>query len=252
MTKAFGTDVLSVLGVIIGFAALLGGNFLEGGSWQSLANGPAAIIVIGGTLGAAILQTPSQGLRRALMLFSWIFRPPKQKFKQGIQQVVGWALTARKEGLLGLENIAERESDHFSKKGLQLLVDGSEPDVIRHVLETDLVINEQRDGDAVQFYECMGGYAPTIGIIGAVMGLIHVMRHLADPSELGPGIAIAFVATIYGVAFANLLLLPIANKLKMCIKEQSRFRELIIEGIIAIADGENPKAIEMKLNGYLH
>lgn len=245
-------DLLSIIGVIIGFAALLGGNFLEGGSWNSLANGPAAIIVIGGTFGAAILQTPMSGLRRALSLFRWIIKPPRRQFKQGIERVVSWAKSARKEGLLGLENIAEKEHDKFSRKGLQLLVDGSEPDVIRHVLETDLIVAEQRDHDAVQFYESMGGYAPTIGIIGAVMGLIHVMQHLADPSELGPGIAVAFVATIYGVAFANLLLLPIANKLKACIKEQSQYRELMIEGIIAIADGENPRTIEMKLSGYLH
>ncbi len=245
-------DLLSFLGVIIGFSALLGGNFLEGGSWSSLLNGPAAIIVFGGTFGAAILQTPYSGLKRAVVLFKWVIRPPSQKFHSGIQCVVSWAMAARKEGLLGLENISENEQDRFSRKGLQLLVDGSEPDVIRHVMETDLIVAEQRDHDAVQFYESMGGYAPTIGIIGAVMGLIHVMQHLADPSELGPGIAIAFVATIYGVALANLLLLPIANKLKACIKEQSQYRELIIEGIIAIADGENPKAIEMKLSGYLH
>ncbi len=244
-------DLLSFLGVIIGFAALIGGNFLEGGSWASLINGPAAIIVFGGTFGAAILQTPASGLKRAISLFKWIFRPPHQKFNTGIKHVVSWAMAARKEGLLGLENISESEKDHFSRKGLQLLVDGSEPDVIRHVMETDLIVAEQRDHEAVQFYESMGGYAPTIGIIGAVMGLIHVMRHLADPAELGPGIAVAFVATIYGVALANLLLLPIANKLKACIKEQSQYRELIIEGIISIADGENPKAIEMKLSGYL-
>ncbi|MFL0802250.1 MAG: flagellar motor protein [Agarilytica sp.] len=244
-------DLLSFLGVIIGFAALIGGNFLEGGSWASLINGPAAIIVFGGTFGAAILQTPASGLKRALSLFKWIFRPPHQQFNTGIKHVVSWAMAARKEGLLGLENISESEKDHFSRKGLQLLVDGSEPDVIRHVMETDLIVAEQRDHEAVQFYESMGGYAPTIGIIGAVMGLIHVMRHLADPAELGPGIAVAFVATIYGVALANLLLLPIANKLKACIKEQSQYRELIIEGIISIADGENPKAIEMKLSGYL-
>ena len=236
---------------MIGFAALLGGNFLEGGSWSSLINGPAAIIVLGGTLGAAILQTPLVGLKRALAIFKWIFRPPSRKFSVGIAQVVKWANAARKEGLLGLENLSENERDSFSQKGLQLLVDGSEPEVIRHVLETDLIVAEQRDHDAVQFYESMGGYAPTIGIIGAVMGLIHVMQHLADPAELGPGIAIAFVATIYGVAFANLFLLPIANKLKACIKQQSQYRELIIEGIISIADGENPKAIERKLSGYL-
>lgn len=245
-------DLLSFLGVIIGFAALLGGNFLEGGSWSSLLNGPAAIIVFGGTLGAAILQTPMSGLKRALSLSKWIVKPPHRQFKLGIKHVVSWAVAARRDGLLGLENISEKEKDRFSRKGLQLLVDGSEPDVIRHVMETDLIVAEQRDNDAVQFYESMGGYAPTIGIIGAVMGLIHVMRHLADPEQLGPGIAVAFVATIYGVALANLFLLPIANKLRACIKLQSQYRELIIEGIIAIADGENPKAIEMKLSGYLH
>lgn len=244
-------DRLSLLGVFLGFAALLGGNLLEGGTWQSLANGPAAIIVFGGTLGAAILQTPRTSLKRALAMFRWILFPPRREFAEGVQQVVEWALTARKDGLLGLETVAEKEPDHFARKGLELLVDGSEPETIRHVLETDLLVNEQRDQDAVHFYESMGGYAPTIGIIGAVMGLIHVMRHLGDPAELGPGIAVAFVATIYGVAFANLFLLPVANKLKLCIKEHSQHREMLIEGIIAIADGQNPKAIEMQLSGYL-
>jgi chemotaxis protein MotA len=245
-------DMLAVIGVIIGFAALIGGNFLEGGSWESLINGPAALIVFGGTLGAAILQTPKASLQRALKLSAWIFQPPRMQFQQGIDKLVRWAKAARKEGLLGLENIAEMERDDFSRKGLQLLVDGSEPEVIRHVLETDLLVAEKRDFDAVHFYESMGGYAPTIGIIGAVMGLIHVMRHLTDPALLGPGIAVAFVATIYGVAFANLLLLPVANKLRQCVREKSQFRELMIEGIIAIAEGENPRAIEMKLSGYLH
>lgn len=244
-------DKLSILGVIIGFAALLGGNFLEGGSWQSLVNGPAALIVIGGTLGAAILQTPKRSLRRALKLFTWVIRPPHLPFQQAIKRVVSWATAARRDGLLGLESMAESEKDPFCRKGLQLLVDGSDPITIRHVLETDLLISEQRDIDASHFYESMGGYAPTIGIIGAVMGLIHVMRHLSDPAELGPGIAVAFVATIYGVAFANLFLLPIANKLKQCVREKSQYRELMIEGIIAIADGENPRTIEMKLSGYL-
>lgn len=244
-------DLLSVLGVIIGFAALIGGNFLEGGSWQSLVNGPAALIVLGGTLGAAILQTPKAALKRALKLASWIFTPPQLGFKQGIDKVERWAKAARREGLLGLENIAEAEKDPFSKKGLQMLVDGTAPEEIQHVLETDLLVAEQRDIDAVQFYESMGGYAPTIGIIGAVMGLIHVMRHLTDPAELGPGIAVAFVATIYGVAFANLFLLPIANKLRLCVKENSQYRELMIAGIIAIADGENPRSIANKLSGYL-
>lgn len=244
-------DFLSVLGVIVGFAALIGGNFMEGGSWQSLVNGPAAIIVIGGTLGAALLQTPWVQLKRAIAVLPWVFKPPQFMFEEGLQGLVRWAIAARKEGLLGLEAMAEKEKDPFSRKALQLLVDGSEPESIRRVLETDMIVAEQRDLEAARFYESMGGYAPTIGIIGAVMGLIHVMRNLADPSELGPGIAVAFVATIYGVAFANLFLLPVANKIKTCIQQQSQYQELIIEGIIAISEGENPRSIEIKLDGYL-
>lgn len=244
--------MLSLFGVIIGFAALLGGNFLEGGTWASLINAPAALIVFGGTLGAAILQTPQASLKRALLLFVWIFRPSPRNFHEGIELIVSWSHMSRKQGLLGLENTANQEPDMFARKGLQLLVDGSKPEVIRYVLENDLNIAEQRDYDAVHFYESMGGYAPTVGIIGAVIGLIHVMRHLTAPSQLGAGIAVAFVATIYGVAFANLLLLPMANKLRALIKEQSQYQELIVEGIISISHGENPKAIALKLSGYLH
>lgn len=245
-------DVLSIIGIILGFAAIIGGNLLEGGGLATLVNGPAALIVIGGTLGAAMLQTPKNSLKRAINIVKWVFKPPYVPFKQGVANIVKWATAARKDGLLGLENIAEREKDLFAKKGLQLLVDGNEPDVIRRILENDLVVDEQRDYNAVRFYESMGGYAPTIGIIGAVMGLIHVMHNLADPATLGPGIAIAFVATIYGVALANLLFIPVAHKLRTCIYENSQYRELIIEGIMAIADGENPRSIEMKLNGYLY
>lgn len=244
-------DILSLLGVFLGLAALIGGNFMEGGTWQALVNGPAAVIVIGGTLGAAMLQTPWDQMKRAFAIAPWVFNPPPQMFEDGLQRIVRWAIAARKEGLLGLETMAETEKDQFAQKGLQLLVDGSEVESIRRVLETDMVVKEQRDLDAARFFESMGGYSPTIGIIGAVMGLIHVMRNLADPNELGPGIAIAFVATIYGVAFANLFLIPIANKIKSCIMQQSQYRELIIEGIISIAEGENPRSIENKLASYL-
>lgn len=244
-------DKLSFLGVVIGFAALLGGNFLEGGSLQSLVNGPAALVVVGGTLGAAILQTPMDNLNRAWDILRWVTHPPIYHYDSGIKKIVHWADAARREGLLGLEDIAEREQDEFSQKGLLLLIDGAEPEDIRRVLENDVLQKEQWDLQAAQFYESMGGYAPTVGIIGAVMGLIHVMQNLADPSQLGPGIAIAFVATIYGVGLANLLLLPIANKLKQCVGQESRFKELIIDGLIAIAEGENPKIIQIKLNGYL-
>lgn len=244
-------DLLSIFGVILGFLAILGGNYLEGGSISSLLNGPAALIVFGGTFGAAALQTPGSQLKLALRRLIWVFHPPPVAFRDGIDQMVRWAMTSRKEGLLGLESIAEAEPDRFAGKGLQLLVDGAEPETIRNVLEVESMLLEGRDANAARFYESMGGYAPTIGIIGAVMGLIHVMGNLADPAALGPGIAIAFIATIYGVASANLLFLPIAAKLKARARIDSDYRDMIIEGIIAIAEGENPRAIELKLTGFL-
>ena len=244
-------DILSIAGVIIGFAAILGGNALEGGHLGALINGPAALIVIGGTFGAASLQTPLPLLKLALQRLIWVFRPPQLDYRGGIARVVRWATAARKEGLLGLESVADTERDLFARKGLQLLVDGSEPDAIRSVLELESYLRERRDVDAAKFYESMGGYSPTIGIIGAVMGLIHVMGNLADPARLGPGIAVAFVATIYGVALANLFFLPVASKLKARARSEAQFREMMVEGIIAIAEGENPRAIELKLNGFV-
>lgn len=244
-------DFLSLFGVIVGFAAIIGGNYLEGGHIAALVNIPAAVIVFGGTLGAAMLQTPWECLKRASNMLVWIIFPPQIAFKKGISKAVSWAQTARKEGLLGLEVVAETEPNLFARKGLQLLVDGNEPEMIRNVMEVEANLLEQRDIDAANFYEAMGGYAPTIGIIGAVMGLIQVMGNLADPSRLGPGIAVAFVATIYGVGLANLLFIPIASKLKSCVRQEGKYRDLLIEGVISIADGENPRAIELKLNGYL-
>ena len=244
-------DVLSIAGILIGITAIIGGNALEGGHLSGLANGPAALIVMGGTLGAAMLQTPMPTFRHAFGILRWILFPPTRNMKQTISNVIHWSMTARKEGLLGLEAITEDEKDPFARKGLQLLVDGGEPEAIRSILEVELITQEDKDLNASKVFEAMGGYSPTIGIIGAVMGLIHVMGNLADPSKLGAGIATAFVATIYGVGAANMLFLPVAAKLKSTIKAHSNQREMIIEGLIAIADGENPRTIEMKLEGYL-
>ncbi|GIZ12156.1 flagellar motor protein [Pseudomonas sp. NCCP-436] len=244
-------DVLSLIGVILAFVAILGGNYLEGGSAGALINGPAALIVFGGTLGAAFLQTPVSVFKRALGTLRWIFFPPQIDLVGGINRVVGWSMVARKEGLLGLESVADSEADPYARKGLQLLVDGAEPESIRSILEVDLYTQEARDIQAAKVFESMGGYAPTIGIIGAVMGLIHVMGNLADPSMLGNGIAVAFVATIYGVGFANLMLLPAGNKLKSIALRQSRYREMLLEGILSIAEGENPRSIELKLQGFM-
>jgi len=244
-------DLLSILGVIAGFAAILGGNYLDGGHVNSLFNGPAALIVIGGTVAAILLQTPFNVLMRGLSMLRWVFMPPYVSMDDGIEKVISWSMRARKEGLLGLEAAVDKEKEPFCEKGLQLLVDGSEPDVIRNVLELDLISKERYDLSSAKIYDGMGGYSPTIGIIGAVMGLIHVMSNLADPSSLGSGIATAFVATIYGVAFANMLLFPIGSKLKALVLKQSQYREMLIEGLVSISEGENPRSIELKLRGFI-
>ncbi len=245
-------DILSILGVIVGFGGIIGGNILEGGHIGALLNLPAIIIVASGTFGAVMLQTSMPTFVRGLKMAVWVFMPPSSQIAEGITKIIGWSQVARKEGLLGLEAAAEDEQHPFSKKGLQLVVDGGEPDAIREILEVELHQIEVRDLAAAKIYEGLGGYAPTVGIIGAVLGLIHVMGNLADPSALGPGIAVAFVATIYGVALANLVFLPIGNKLKSVVQSQSRYYEVMIEGLLSIAEGENPRIIELKLGGYLN
>ncbi|MDX1252213.1 MAG: flagellar motor protein [Gammaproteobacteria bacterium] len=245
-------DILTLAGIALAFGAILGGNALEGGHISSLLLLTAFIIVFGGTVGAILIQTPMVIFMRSLKMAMWVLMPPKLGQKEVVEKIIGWSNVARKEGLLGLEPLIEAETDAFAKKGLQLLVDGSEPEAIRSILEVELSTKEHTDTQAAKVFEGMGGYSPTIGIIGAVMGLIHVMQNLADPSKLGSGIATAFVATIYGVGLANLFMLPMANKLKSLVHDHAQFREMIIEGIISIAEGENPRNIETKLHGYLH
>ncbi|MEH6625212.1 MAG: flagellar motor protein [Motiliproteus sp.] len=244
-------DRLSLVGAIFALAAIFGGNYIEGGEVDTLINGAAAVIVFGGTLGAGLLQTSAADIRRAFNIFPWVFIPPDLDFNQGVEKVVGWSMHARRYGLLGLEKQAEVESDDFLRKGLQLIADGGELEVIREIMDVELNVREQRDLQAARFFESMGGYAPTIGIIGAVMGLIHVMSNLADPSSLGSGIATAFVATIYGVAIANLFLLPVSSKLRSIVSSGYQYREMMLEGLLSIAQGHNPAAIRVKLEGYL-
>ena len=244
-------DFLTIIGAVLAISAIIGGNMLEGGHLDSLLQLTAFVIVFGGTFGAIMVQTPLPIFLRSLKMILWTVLPPKLAQSEAIEKIVNWSNIARKEGLLGLEPLTESEPEPFSRKGLQLLVDGSEPETIRSILEVELDSQEHVDTQAAKVFEGMGGYSPTIGIIGAVMGLIHVMNNLADPSKLGSGIAVAFVATIYGVGAANIFFLPLGNKLKSQIHKQSKFREMIIEGIIAIAEGENPRNIETRLQGYM-
>ncbi|HEY5764048.1 MAG TPA: flagellar motor protein [Rhodocyclaceae bacterium] len=244
-------DRLSIFGLIVGIGALLVGQLLDGGQTSSLAQLPALVIVIGGTLGAVMLQTPSGTFGRGFRMLRWVWRPPQIDYRRMIEQIVSWSHLARREGLLALEAPANAQQDLFVRKGLQLLVDGAEPDRLRDILEVEVSANEEYLRQAARIWESAGGYAPTIGILGAVMGLIHVMENLTDPSRLGAGIATAFVATIYGVGLANLVFLPIGNKLKLQIARRVTYQEIIVDGLICIANGDNPRLIENRLKGYL-
>ena len=244
-------DRISPIGILLGLAALLGGQALEGGHLASLLQVTAFVIVIGGTLGAVMLQSSPAVFMSGVRLLPWVFKPPEIDFREMLNRIIQWSNTARRGGLLSLESAIDAQSEAYTRKGLQLLVDGAEPAVLRAALELEIDSFEDSHRQAAKVWEAAGGYAPTIGILGAVLGLIHVMENLSDPSKLGAGIAVAFVATIYGVGSANLLFLPIASKLKALVARQARLKEMVIDGLEAIANGENPRNIEMRLEGYL-
>jgi len=243
-------DRTSLIGLALGLAAVIGGQLLEGGELRSLLQVTAFAIVIGGTLGAVMLQTSPAVFMSGIRLLPWVFRPPAVEFRKTLDRLVLWGGTARRGGLLALEPMMRGAVDPYTRKGLQLIVDGAEPQVVRDALQLEIETWEDAQRQAARVWEAAGGYAPTIGIIGAVMGLIQVMQNLTDPARLGAGIAVAFVATIYGVGTANLLFLPIASKLKSIIARQVRLREMIADGMEAIASGENPRNIELRLEGY--
>lgn len=245
-------DKLSVIGVVLALIAIIGGAILKGAGAAALLSPAAFTIVIIGTLAAIFVHTPTATFMHGMKMAKWVFVPPRQDAEALIARIVEWSTTARKQGLLALEGEVEREDDGFTKKGLQMLVDGAEPDAIRATLEVELQTREHQDLQGAKVFEGMGIYAPTLGIIGAVMGLMAVLKNLADPSKLGHGIAAAFIATIYGIGSANLFFLPMAAKLKSVVAEQTRVREMLIEGLISISQGENPRNIEAKLRGFLH
>jgi len=245
-------DILSIVGIIGAIGAILTGMTIEGGDVNSLVNLPAFLIVFGGTIGAALLQSPAKLVKKALKMAPWIVKAPTQNLQAQSEKLVGFSVLARKNGLLGLENQIDAEEDPFMRLGLQLLVDGCQPTVMRDILDLELSSIENNELQAAKVFESMGGYAPTIGIIGAVLGLIHVMQNLASPASLGAGIATAFVATVYGVGSANLIFLPMAGKLKTHVLAMSQGREMLIEGFNCIAQGENPRIIEIKLSSYVN
>lgn len=242
-------DLTTIIGLIMGFAAVLLGQVLEGGHIGSIMQPTAALIVFGGTLGAVILSFPAHALKLTVKALKTAILPPKQDVAEIVTALASMATKARREGLVALEKDAEALTDPFLRKGLRLAIDGTPAASIRVTLELELAAHEEEAEHPPKVFEAMGGYSPTVGILGAVLGLIHVMENLSDPSKLGSGIAVAFVATVYGVGFANLVALPLATKLKARAKERGVALAMIVEGVAALADGENARNLEERLRG---
>lgn len=249
--KKLPIDISTFIGIVIAFGAIIGGQVMEGGRVGTLMQLTAFIIVIGGTLGAVMIQYSLPSFLLGMKLVRWAFVPPQLDLDDVVKQIAAWSNSARRGGLLSLEPILLEMDDPFMKKGLQMLVDGTEPEKLREAMEVEIDAYDEHFRLAAKVWESAGGYSPTIGILGAVMGLIHVMENLSDPAKLGAGIAVAFVATIYGVGAANLFFLPFSNKIKTMIGREIIRRQMAVEGLVSIANGENPRQIEAKLRGFI-
>lgn len=247
---AFRPDLISVAGLVVALAGILGGLVMEGGRIKDVAQVTAAMIVLGGTTGAVMVSTPLRVLTGALRRLRGVFLDSTPDLTQITEEVIGYATKARKNGLVSLEDEAALIADPFLRKALNLGVDGTDLQEIRKMLELQMEIEEQSGEAEARVFEAAGGYAPTIGIIGAVLGLIQVMKNLANIDEVGHGIAVAFVATVYGVGSANLLFLPMAAKIKARLHGESQRQELILEGVSGIVEGLNPKLLREKLRAF--
>lgn len=241
-------DFVSIIGLIVGFSSMVVAFLIEGGSIASLIQITAAMIVFGGTIAATMTSFPLKELKKIPSMLKSIFFEKEFNEVEIINQLASYSEKARKEGLLSLESVIEENPNPMIRKGLMFVVDGIEPQVVRDILDRESFLHEQEYSAGAEIFEAAGGYSPTMGIVGTVMGLISVLSSLDDPSHLGEAIAVAFVATLYGVAFANLMWLPFANKIKVKAKKEVMVNDLIIEGLLAIQAGENPKIIKEKLN----
>jgi len=243
-------DRLSVIGLLLAVFAVVGGHMLEGGAMAALYNLPALLIVVIGTAAAVMIQTPWHQFKRSFVMLKWIIWPPKLEIEQRINTMTRWSHIARSDGFLVLENELEAEADPMVRESLMLLIDGTDQEHIRQTLETRIFFKRDELGHSAKVFEAMGGYSPTLGILGAVLGLIQSMQYLDQPEALGGGIATAFVATIYGVGFANLLYLPIHHKLRNIVFQQALYYEMVLEGVLLINLGENPMVMKRRLDAY--
>jgi len=244
-------DAATIFGIIIGLGGILLGNALDGGHMGSLIQGTAALIVFGGTFGATLVSNTYADIKKALNMLSLAFREGSDaQRKQLANEVITIAQLARRESILVVETKLNTFTNPFMKNVFRYMIDGIEPETLRRIFETEIDVVEKKELVGSKVWSDAGGYAPTIGIIGAVLGLIHVMANLSDTSALGRGIAIAFVATIYGVGSANLIFIPIANKIRSRVKAQSETKRMVLEGAIAISSGLNPYIIEEKMRSF--
>lgn len=244
-------DILSLIGLGLGLFAVFGGAVMEGIHMSSILIPTAAIIVFGGTIGAILLQSSSQEMRNWKKLLPLAFKAPKVDGLGIVAEIVELSKIARRDGMLALDEKMKDLENPFLIKGIALLIDGVAANEIRNRLEMAIGKNDEKYQDAARVWEAGGGFAPTVGILGAVLGLIHVMGSLDDPSKLGPGIAVAFVATVYGVGSANLICLPIAGKMKARMRADAAAAELVLEGVVAMAEGQPTSAIEQTLQMML-
>lgn len=244
-------DIFAVVGVFLGIGFILTGQALEGGNLGQLLQVTAAFIVLGGTTGAIVLSFPPKILGLAFKYLKDVFMPPKADFQGLITEIGGFATKARKEGIIALEKEANNASDSLLTLGLGAVADGTDPTLVRDMMENQIGQLEQEVHNAAKVFESFGGYSPTLGIIGAVMGLIQVMQNLSDPSKLGAGIAVAFVATIYGLFAANLVMIPLGTRIKFIYQDVFLYKNMIMEGVLSIQAGESPVLIERKLRSFL-
>jgi chemotaxis protein MotA len=241
-----------LLGIFVALGTILLGNLLEGGHIGSIVGGPAALIVLGGTIGATLVQFPLDTVKEAVSGAGALFKKDAAGDPHKlVDEIVEYANRARREGILGLEKLAPSASDPFLSKALMMAIDGADSNAIRETMEIAIMQEEEHGENLAKVYETAGGYSPTIGIIGAVLGLIHVMSNLSDINAVGSGIAAAFVATIYGVAVANILFLPIGGRMKLLLKERVNRKQMMLTGVLAIQEGVNPKLVRDRLSEFV-
>lgn len=244
-------DIFAILGCIIGVGFILTAQAMEGGNAGQLMQLTAGMIVFGGTCGAIVGSFPPGDIKIALSALKEVLFPPKVNFDSLISEIVGFATKARKEGVIILEKEAKNASDLLLTMGLEAVADGADPSLVQGMMENQMTQFEEHFTKASKVYESAGAYSPTFGIIGAVLGLIQVMQNLSDPSKLGAGIAVAFVATVYGLFIANLVFIPISTRIKANYAKVMLAKEMMLEGILAIQAGESPALIERKLQSFL-